>query len=58
MLERYNVKVEDFQRAMEDLEQLNLENAEYLKKVDKLENQMKELRNDLNEAEESRVKFR
>ena len=58
MLVKYNVKVEEFQLAMENPEQLNLENAEYLKKVEKLENQMEELRYDLNEAEELRVKFR
>ena len=40
LIQRFNSKSDELQRAMEDLEQLNAENAEYLQKIDDYESSM------------------
>lgn len=58
LVKKFEEKDEELQRAMEDLEHLNSENAEYSGKIEACESAIAELRQESNEFEESRVKFR
>ena len=56
--ERYDEKEDELQRAMDDLEGLNSENAEYLRKVEYCEKLIETMKGQVDESEESRVKYR
>ena len=49
---------EEYKCAMDDMEQLNVENSEYLEKIEKYEKRVVELEELESEFEASRVKFR
>jgi len=49
---------EEYKCAMDDMEQLNVENAEYLEKIQEYEKRVVELEELESEFEASRVKFR
>ena len=49
---------EEYKCAMDDMEQLNVENAEYLEKIQEYEKSVVELEELESEFEASRVKFR
>ena len=49
---------EEYKCAMDDMEQLNVENSDYLEKIEKYEKRVVELEGQEGEFEVSRVKFR
>merc|ERR1712194_302333 len=44
LIEEYNGKNDELQRAMDDLEQLNLENTEYLQRIEEFESEAEAMR--------------
>ena len=55
---RYNDKNNELKRAMDDLETLNSENEEYLRKVEEYERTADSLKSEVSEYEEVNVKYR
>ena len=52
LIQSYNEKSDELRRAMDDLEQMNSENADYLQKIEDHENTIDTLRQEADEYEE------
>ena len=53
-MEGYNGKNEELQRAMDDLEQLNVENTEYLQRIEEFEREVEAMREEASVSVRSR----
>ena len=54
LMEGYNGKNEELQRAMDDLEQLNVENTEYLQRIEEFEREVEAMREEASVSVRSR----